>query len=224
MKKTFQCTCVENVDDNATPQFVVLNEGKYLVELWGASGGCDTIERTGKGAYVWFHLYVSTKTNYTIYIGGHAGYSAVEQVKGGCNGGGNSFQGTFVQDAKIGGGGGGSTSFGMSLLDSDRIAVAGGGGGCGRVGNGGHAGGMTGGNGIIFADNDPGWCGKGGSQISGGKGGSYYDGFTTHLGKDGELKRGGDGYGQGFNAGGGGGGFYGGGGSYESGGGGDLHI
>ncbi|EAY00167.1 hypothetical protein TVAG_052150 [Trichomonas vaginalis G3] len=108
----------------------------------------------------------------------------------------------------------------MSLLDSDRIAVAGGGGGCGRVGNGGHAGGMTGGNGIIFADNDPGWCGKGESQISGGKVGSYYDGFTTHLGKDGELKRGGDGYGQGFNAGGGGGGFYGGGGSYESGGGG----
>ncbi|EAY00171.1 hypothetical protein TVAG_052190 [Trichomonas vaginalis G3] len=145
MEVLYPCTCKLNESEDATPQTVELKPGKYLVELWGASGGCNETERSGKGAYVWIRLNLVESKTFTLFIGGTSTFSNITMVKGGCNGGGDSFQGNYKNGrALIAGGGGGSTSIGLSLFDSDRIAVAAGGGGCGCDGSGGNAGGLVG--------------------------------------------------------------------------------
>ncbi|EAY00170.1 PE-PGRS protein, putative [Trichomonas vaginalis G3] len=216
MEVSYLCTCKLNESEDATPQTVTLMPGKYLVELWGASGGCNTKERSGKGAYVWIRLNIIESKNFTIFVGGTSNYSDVTMVKGGCNGGGDSFQGNYKNgESLIAGGGGGSTSIGLSLFDSDRIAVAAGGGGCGRTGNGGNAGGLVGSDGTGILNSN--YRGLGASQECPGTGGWGYDDFRA---EDGKIKKGGNGFGLAYNGGGGGGGYYGGGGAYEAGGGG----
>ncbi|EAY00156.1 hypothetical protein TVAG_052040 [Trichomonas vaginalis G3] len=214
METSYPCTCKLNESVDAAPQSVELKPGEYLVELWGASGGCNTKQRSGKGAYVWIRLNLVESKNFTIFVARTSTYSNITMVKGGCNGGGDSHQGTFNDgESLIAGGGGGSTSIGLSLLDSDRIAVAAGGGGCGNDYNGGNAGGLVGFDGISRTGTEH---RRGASQEGSGMGG-YYGGYRAENGK---VKKGGKGTGVGFNGGGGGGGYYGGGGAYEAGGGG----
>ncbi|EAY15143.1 PE-PGRS protein, putative [Trichomonas vaginalis G3] len=218
METSYPCTCKLNKSENADPQTVRLKPGKYLVELWGASGGCNKKERSGKGAYVWIRLNLVESKTFTIFVGGTSNYSDVTMVKGGCNGGGDSFQGSKKNgDALVAGGGGGSTSIGLSLFDADRIAVAAGGGGCGCVGDGGNAGGLVGLDGTSPSGSKQ---GRGANQVRGGTGGYYVENNVAFRGENGQFKKGGKGKGIGFNGGGGGGGYYGGGGSYEAGGGG----
>ncbi|EAY00168.1 hypothetical protein TVAG_052160 [Trichomonas vaginalis G3] len=219
MEASYTCTCKLNDSEDAVPQKVKLKTGKYLIELWGASGGCNTKERSGKGTYVWISLDLVKEQTFWIFVGGTSTYSNITMVKGGCNGGGDSHQGTFNDgNALIAGGGGGSTSICLSLFDSDRIAVAAGGGGCGRVGDGGNAGGLIGSNGTSIKPNFP---GLGASQDGPGIGDFYIDGNNyVHKAENGKIKKGGKGYGLSYNGGCGGGGYYGRGGSYEAGGGG----
>ncbi|EAY15141.1 hypothetical protein TVAG_392580 [Trichomonas vaginalis G3] len=121
MEILYPCTCKLNESEEAAPQTVRLKSGKYLIELWGASGGCVTKERSGKGAYVWIRLNLVESKTFTIFVGGTSTYSNVTMVKGGCNGGGDSYQGRLTNgEAQIAGGGGGSTSIGLSLLDTGR--------------------------------------------------------------------------------------------------------
>ncbi|EAY00169.1 loricrin, putative [Trichomonas vaginalis G3] len=214
MEVSYLCTCKLNESEDATPQTVTLMPGKYLVELWGASGGCNTKERSGKGAYVWIRLNLVESKTFMIFVGGTSNYSDVTMVKGGCNGGGDSYQGILMNgDSRIAGGGGGSTSIGLSLLDDDRIAVAAGGGGCGNGYNGGNTGGLVGFDGASCVGTEQG----GGSSQEGSGIGGYYE---NHIAENGKIKKGGKGTGVGYNGGGGGGGYYGGGGAYEAGGGG----
>ncbi|MCT4688027.1 glycine-rich protein, partial [Vallitalea sp.] len=155
--------------------------GKYKLEVWGAEGGNGS---GGKGGYSYGEINLSKGENLYIYPGGSNGWN------GGGSGHGRSNQ--------VGGGASDIRTHGHSL--TDRIIVAGGGGGHGGNGHGGYGGGITGGSG----GDGYGSPGSGGSQSYGGNGGS-------NGGSNGSLGYGGsNNSGSGSGGGGGGSGYIGG--------------
>lgn len=157
----------------------------YLFEVWGAQGG----NSGGLGGYSKGY-YQGTGTAY-IYVGGQGGAYGTNAA-GGSNGGGNG-----ASSAGSGGGGASDIRIGGTAL-SNRVIVAGGGGGAGSGASGGAGGGETGGNGT-------------GNQTSQGYGATQSAGGSSPKGNAGSLGKGGNGGSYGF-ASGGGGGYYGGGG------------
>lgn len=217
-------------DYTGAPQSVVLQAGKYLVEVYGAQGGGQV--NYSKGAYVKGEIVVTSPINMTIYVGGQNGW----------NGGGS--PGTYSgYDAGSNGGGASDIRFrpdgstGTAL--GDRQIVAGGGGGRGGdwywnggpFGGNGGAGGASGasGAGSVYSGGGGGAGigsgGAGGDPGSGGCGGSVRlvgcraaigsPGSAGGYGVGGRGGNGGWGYwyaGPGSAGGGGGGGLFGGGG------------
>ena len=197
------------------------------MECWGAQGGSQcpnaTTETAGLGAYTLGKLNISSGNNLYVYVGG-AGetpnrYSHDLSLFA-YNGGGKGQRGTF--DTNYYGSGGGATDIrtvngnwdSFNSLKS-RIMVAAGGGAISFGGSGGSGGTLKGEDGIpndsvpTTADRGVDRHGYGGTQISGGKAGSFK--WSHEPPTDGTFGQGGDGnsdYG-----GGGGGGYYGGGGS-----------
>ena len=188
------------------------------VDAYGAngestqSGYCGGYE--GKGGRVQADLTVTPGEVLNIYVGGSHYYTGSGSFGGGWNGGG--------ADGGTGGtAGGGATDIriGGTAL-TDRVLVAGGGGGaygCSSPSypNGGDGGGLTGQTGN--RKNNYAYGGVGGSQSAGGTGGAGTDGNGTWTsasnGGDGSLGNGGDGNStRERTGGGGGGGYYGGGG------------
>ena len=167
-------------------------------EVYGGQGGAGG----GRGGFVSGTL-VNLPSELTIVVGG-AGVRGANQ-DGGYNGGG--FSGG--RDGNPGSGGGASDIRIGSAL-SDRIVVAGGGGGYGGPvgGSGGAGGGETAADGSA----GQGGAGAGGSQVSGGAGGRSNSGNTN--GASGRLGVGGEGgyTFSGYGGGGGGAGYFGGGG------------
>jgi hypothetical protein len=201
------------------------------VQLYGAQGGNAAVGGTGGlGGYVTGTLAVTPGDVLNIYVGGQNGYN------GGGTGGqdGNNTFGGLPGNLAASGGGASDIRLNGTLV-TDRVAVAGGGGGAGSngvwpgcqvagpAGNGGNGGGLTGGTGG-FGVGTPCNCGggggdggQGGTQSAGGVHGGYY-GNTACLrsnwapGADGTLAQGGAGSLIYYNGtgGGGGGGYYGG--------------
>ncbi len=185
------------------------------VDLRGALGGWSNSgpDDPGSPGRARATLTASPGTAWQINVGGKGSVGT-----GGFNGGGDS----NLSIGFIGGGGGGATDLrigGTSL--AERRLVAGGGAGAGdnQYGRGGgHGGGLEGTDGLAYDWWSPESYGRGGTQLSGGAGG------TSNF--DGQPGVAGDG-GDGVQGGGGGGGWYGGGGgggyspvNYTSGGGG----
>lgn len=186
------------------------------IDALGAAGGLNSAEtrfadRPGYGARVQATLTVTPGQVLNIYAGGLGNNGdSVAGGLGGYNGGGN---GAFGFSPFSGGGGGGATDIrigGVSL--TDRVLVAGGGGGAGlecggNFDRGGDGGGLTGedGDGACSGGN-----GGGGTQYAGGLGGVC--GCSGSNGIAGTFGIGGD-AGVSSSGGGGGGGYYGGGGS-----------
>ncbi len=167
-------------------------------DVYGAQGG----RSGGKGGSV-SGDFAAIPSSLYVYVGG-MGFSA-NSAPGGFNGGGVSGNGHLDQ-----GSGGGASDLRTSTSISDRVVVAGGGGGTGGwVGGAGGPGGMT-----IASAGTKGatatTAGGGGTQTAGGTAGL---GVTTGNGTAGTLGVGGvGGSGTVAGGGGGGGGFYGGGG------------
>ena len=146
------------------PINITLTRGYYLFEAWGVEGGgtTSTICGTAKGArggYAAGNIFISSTTNFFIYIG-QRGSSYPGPDYSAYNGGGMPY---------ISGGGGGATDVrlvggdpSLSESYSTRILVAGGGGGSDCDWYGGVGGGVFGGN----TTNG----GKGGTQTNHGAG------------------------------------------------------
>ena len=193
-------TCTVTFDYSAdyaiwTPPIGV--EGLHF-DVYGAQGG----RSGGKGGSVSGDFAVIPSSLY-VYVGGTG--SSANGAPGGFNGGGASGNGHGDQ-----GSGGGASDLRTSVNQSDRIVVAGGGGGTGGwIGGAGGPGGLT----IASAGTKgapTGTAGGGGAQVAGGIAGL---GVTTGNGTAGTLGFGGvGGNGNVAGGGGGGGGFYGGGG------------
>lgn len=128
--------------------FTVPSTGRYLIELWGASGGGDY---AGNGAYTSGYINLTEGTNLYIFVGSQGG-EGTKSVIGtpGYNGGGSG--GRACSNSVINGhGGGGATD--VRLVNGNwndttglrsRIMVAAGGGGGYDMDAGGAAGGLTG--------------------------------------------------------------------------------
>jgi hypothetical protein len=195
---------------------------KITVVLVGARGAGKPLPALG--GRVWAIVPVTAGEKLAVFVGGE-GSGQTGGFNGGADGGGP----VCYQCNGFGGGGASDVRQGGDAF-SDRILVAGGGGGRGSVnienkgGTGGAGGGTTGGSGIqggygYFG----GGGGGGGTQAAGGSGGSagqgYYGG-NGGAGANGGLAKGGrggnggaaSGYYIGAGGGGGGGGYYGGGG------------
>jgi hypothetical protein len=192
------------------PQVFVVPAGvtKLDVELWGAEGGRTESASSpgpGRGGYVGAEITVAPGEELTIVVGGRG-----TTTTPGYNGGGAS----GVAGLTRGGCGGGASDlrrFGSDL--SQRILVAGGGGGAGHPYHQGGHGGPEEGQGGQGANG-----GGGGTQTAGGAGGtSAVNGFAGSLGQGGAS-----GDASHHTGGGGGGGFYGGGGGGGLTGGGDA--
>lgn len=163
-----------------------LAPGIYLLEVWGAQGGSvDTTYSGGLGGYSKGYYKLTSTTSFNIYVGGAGGTSGV----GGYNGGGwgRSY-------SKVGGGGGATDIRVSGTALSDRIIVAGGGGGTytgTNAGKGGNGGGTSGGNGtasgVLGGTQTSGNAlGQGGGGVSAtddsynaGGGGGYYGGHAS---------------------------------------------
>ncbi|MBG8556452.1 hypothetical protein I5L79_23095 [Hymenobacter sp. BT594] len=193
------------------PQTYTVPAGVYHLQadLAGGAGGAVVTDQSigqGLGGRVQAVLSVTPGQVLTIYVGGAGGFYA-----GGYNGGGSNITPDF-------GGGGASDIRVNGTTLSDRVLVAGGGGGRTYKANGGAGGGLTGGTGQAASDNyGAGTGGTGGSQSGPGAAGAgtYQNGPNAEPGTD---NLGGT---AGVFGGGGGGGYYGGGGGgYYSGGGG----
>ena len=220
--ETFATLIVSNIDQFAMDpvefdytgeeqMFTVPHTGYYKLEVWGAQGGsANTNYSGGYGGYSNGSVYLEEGTVLYINVGGQG-----ENYNGGYNGGAKSGNTTYN-----GGGGGGATHIAtesgllstLSSKVSSILIVSGGGGGAVVGGNnsssGGNGGGFSGTSSISNTSNYS--QSGGGSQTSGGIGGSNY-------GKNGSFGLGGQGNSW---SGGGGGGYYGGGGGYGTGGGG----
>ncbi len=189
------------------------------VEAYGAVGGdgypLGTGYDGGKGGLVTASFSVTPGIILNIYVGGKGGNgTSTVDGAGGWNGGGI---GNFMSSSNCGAGGGGASDIRIGGTDlTDRIIVAGAGGGSGRSGNavedGGAGGGLTGGNGYIISTFLDAYCGMGGTQTAGGA-------AATYGGQAGSLGKGGDADNT-YPGGGGGAGYFGGGGGYYGGGGG----
>lgn len=154
----------------STQSFMIPTDGKYKIEIWGASGG-DGSEQAGfysqasshggRGGYSAGEIELEAGITLYIQVGGKGVYGTVnlpDSASGGYNGGGNGKVGSLYTGA----GGGGSTDIrliGGSWNEfrslKSRIMVAGGGGGAdsweyctsncslGDDGSGGSGGGIT---------------------------------------------------------------------------------
>jgi hypothetical protein len=193
-----ECEVVFNKTEQVESWQVPEEITEVQFEVYGAQGGAGG----GRGGFVTGTLG-NLPEQLTIVVGGEGARGA--NLNGGYNGGGYS----GGRDGNPGSGGGASDiRFGSSL--SDRVVVAGGGGGFGGpVGGSGGAGG-----GEVSADGaaGQGGAGAGGSQVSGGAGGRSNSGNTN--GASGRLGIGGEGgyTSSGYGGGGGGAGYFGGGG------------
>lgn len=144
---------------------IVLEKGKYKLEVWGAQGGNSAGRGTGShaivprgkgglGGYSVGQITLSEKTKFFIYVGGE-GKSAQSgdgmDTSGSFPDGGGTKTGHCSDYTSVPGTGGGSTSVRVKS-DSlySRVIVAGGGGGAGGDGectdHGGFGGGASGGN------------------------------------------------------------------------------
>ncbi len=191
---------------------------KLTVVALGAAGGSELRsgcqQYLGRGGRVYAIIPVTSDERLYVYVGGQG------SPAGGFNGGGASGAGPSGSNGYGGGGASDVRAGGRAL--SDRILVAGGGGGQGSycpAGGGGAGGGAIGGSGGGYGSYGQG--GYGGTQSQGGRGGA--GGSDTHPGQPGSsgaLGLGGAGGQGGSNTsgysggggGGGGGGYYGGGG------------
>lgn len=170
------------------------------IEVWGAQGG----NNGGLGGYAYGRLSVLAGEVLNIFVGG-AGTNAQPgaTAAGGWNGGGSATQ---VESTSYGASGGGASDVRKGGTNySNRVIVAGGGGGKGKIA-GGAGGGTTG-----IAGTDGGFGGKAGTQTAGGAASNYGGGSAGSLGSGG---------GSSASGGAGGGGWYGGGSSNTTGGGG----
>ena len=212
---------------NAGIRSITLPRGTYKFEVWGAQGGGGYQNGTfsagvGLGGYSQAQFKLNAATTVYIVVGG-AGqngligkYGAASRAAGGYNGGGNSGLETNTDANDEGGGGGGATHIalasgvlsGLSSAANQKtvMIVAGGGGGTSytRASGKGYGGGTTGGAGYGGTR-----ASTGGTQTSGGIGGTHNEG-TGAYGANGSFGKGGAGGSGTSGGGGGGGGWYGG--------------
>ena len=189
--------------------FIAPKTAKYKVELWGAQGGLYQHYVGGYGAYTSGEIDLKRGTKLYVYVGGQgrdSNYNATssqgcEYCQEGSFNGGGAPSGTNA----TGGGGATDIRYFESEPSSDtlnwnsaiglrsRIMVAGAGGGYGggnrTPGYAGNAGGLTGHDGTRESCNHSGWCdyGRGGTQTSGGAGGSGAYAGTFGQGAKGGL-------------------------------------
>lgn len=209
------------------PQQFVVPSGvtSINVDLSGAAGARSPVNATsgspgGNGGRVQATLVVVPGETLLVYVGGQG----VGRNAGGFNGAGD---GGKQVSYNPGAQGGGASDLRRSVNLVDRIVVAGGGGGGGYDSNpatGGAGGGLTGGDGDIHTYVSS--VGRGGTQNSGGAGGTY-PGYTTSP--PGGLWQGGSALSANLSSdssgGGGGGGYFGGGaGCWGGGGGGSSYT
>ena len=214
-----------------SPYKVQFSKGKYLVELYGASGGGKS---GGHGGYSYGTLDLKESRILYLYIGGKGECNCNTNnivVKGGFNGGGDASSINYQSS------GGGGTDIRLTENDNyeNRIIIAGGGGGDGdgcKVSSlknnvfggdgGGNEGGTSYGGSGAYSISYGGLYAKGGNQQNGG--------LTVKKGnkknQDGDIGKGGMCVGGGSYCGAGGGGYYGGGGGFDvtGGGGGSGYI
>lgn len=196
--------------------------GQYELEVWGAEGGDAgyngaILTNGAKGGYAKGYIQLVKDEELVIFVGGKgtSGTNTVlsNALNGGFNGGGSGANGNSVSSRGSGGGGGTDIRRKGSTL-AHRVIVAGGGGGAvyfpsygvNYPGSGGGTIGLHGATSSYPTDQH---SGKGGTQSSGGIGGS-----NGGAAENGSLGKGGNAnqrYGHGEA--GGGGGYYGGGGS-----------
>lgn len=170
--------------------------GYYYLQVWGAQGGSynEEVAPGGKGGYSKGYIYLNAGDVLYINTGGKGGYgtsnSSTSSSSGGVNGGGDA--------GYRGGGGGGGTDIRINQNDLyARVIVAGGGGGSAYQSStvyalGGAAGGITGSDGAYYNSTYSYYNGKGGTQTSGGVGGtsesSEYYGNAGTFGVGGSIK------------------------------------
>lgn len=187
--------------------------GKYLIKLWGASGGGNS-SMSGKGGYTEGYVNLNAGDILYFYVGGQGQMSTNgAKANGGFNGGGDS----GVSTSNFAGSGGGATDVRLNGNQlSNRILVAGGGGGAGSVNDsiyycfGGSGGGTVG----TACDKCGEYIGEAGTQSAGGTKSTYSTNITTPA-TNGSAGTGGQGSsyssdGTTYAAGGGGGGYFGG--------------
>lgn len=217
---------VQSYNRSGNYSFLVPEDSEYLIELWGASGGADTLSdgsnKSGKGGYTSGFLSLEKGEKLYLFVGGKGlSNSSVTNV-GGYNGGGYSGNNSSYNSYS----GGGSTDVRLvnglwndSLGLNSRIMVAA--GGAGTIVNSkistqaGHGGGLTGGNATTSVSdyNSSTYLAKGSNQTkpstTAGNAGFAYE-TTKRQGSFGySIQSHPSGYG-----GGGGGGYYGGGTGY----------
>jgi len=203
---TFNCT--ENAQSFIVPNGVI----GIHIQAWGAQAASDTVGVAGLGGFAEGYLMVTPGQRLDIFVGCQ-GCTQFDGVGcGGFNGGGDA-RSDGVEPTNGRGGGGGASDVrvegaccGTSLKDRV-IVAAGGGGACGSSSfNGGNGGGLVGGNAT-----GQGSEANGGTQDSGGMGGTAGDCNPGVFGDGGDSGN--------NNCSGGGGGWYGGGSGCGSGGG-----
>ena len=193
---TFDCVFFTFIEQNY--HIIHLPKGRWLFELWGASGGYSLYqsksEDPGHGAYI--SGVINIKHNITLYgyVGGKGkNNSSKNKGIGGFNGGANGANDEHDFNC-YSGGGGGATDIRLNIDDLySRIIVAGGGGspGCFNQGKGGSGGTIFGKDGENSSTNQGGkgannldleMFGKGkegypGNEAGGSGGGGYFGGY-----------------------------------------------
>ena len=210
-------TTTFNYTGSAQPWTVPNGVTSIEVDVYGAQGGDGDYATNygGNGGRVQAIIAVTPGETLEIYVGGQ-GVSTTTPASGGWNGGGNTLK---TVGSGMSGTGGGGTDIRVSPYSvTDRIIVAGGGGGSGYQDYAGAAGGDLIGQDAVAYPSFPTSGGKGGTQIAGGAAGN--SALPNYLCTPGTLFQGGTGDGDGAGSGGGGGGYYGGGGGMFCGGGG----
>lgn len=163
--------------------FTVPSDGYYKLEVWGAQGGdaSDTYIG-GYGGYSTGSVYLERGSVIYINVGGQGNRNNIDNMEGGYNGGGGTYE---TRSDTYEGTGGGATHMALSsgLLSSlsnvknNILIVAGGGGGASYYTGGGYSG--SGGSGGGYQGVDGGrsdnyqYWGKGGTQIAGGEAAVY---------------------------------------------------
>lgn len=188
-------------------KYVVPEDGTYILETWGASGGGNKPHSNigsegGAGGYTKGKATLKKGEILNVYVGGQGRLSNALLTGGGWNGGGHGGPGGY------GGGGASDIRKGGTSLDS-RILIAGGGGGSDNLhtavyrgaddGSGGHGGGWPSSTNALKegkeehgmgASNEYGYAKGIGENASantdtGGGGGGYYGGKSTNYGNGG---------------------------------------
>lgn len=183
---------------------LILEPGRYKLEVWGASGGYINTNSPllGTGGYASGMLTLFEKTTVFVHVGSQGSNTTYGIGSQGCNGGG-------YTTANEGRSGGGATDIRL-IVDSlySRILVAGGGGGTGNTAfeYGGFGGGIFGGDGAndLFRagkgagqDNETSTCADGNTTgcptgifgfggnatglLAGGAGGGWFGGSASRL-------------------------------------------